>query len=176
MKSKHLISACLIFFIMFIQNNVNGQCIYFTFNNGSQASYNLDSIRNITFTGNVVNLTKIDGTIVTWSMSFIRNYLYSTTVGINEISPIEKLSIYPNPTNDRINVSFELPGKESLSFTIRDSKGLLVHSSPSEMLDAGLHQYSWNINDIKGAGLQSGFYIFSIITEKGLVTKKIILQ
>ena len=50
-------------FAFSITITAHAESIYFSFTDGTQAAYNLTTVRNITFTGDVMNLTKTDGTV-----------------------------------------------------------------------------------------------------------------
>ena len=70
------------------------QSIYFSFKDGTQAAYNITDVRNITYTGDVMNLLKTDGTTISWNVSTIGNYRYEQgTVGISEINNTAELLI-----------------------------------------------------------------------------------
>ena len=154
----------------------HAESIYFSFTDGTQATYNLTTVRNITFTGDVMNLTKTDGTVFSWNVSSIRNYRYAATIGIDEANPLKELVVYPNPAHGEVNLSFELANADMVTVTIFDSQGRLVYSMPAENKSAGRHLLQWRAKDSAGKGLPSGNYNCMITTSKGSMSKHIVLQ
>ena len=174
---KHTIHFLLFSVFAFsIAITAHAESIYFSFTDGTQAAYNLTTVRNITFTGDVMNLTKTDGTIFSWNVSSIRNYRYAATIGIDEESPLKELVIYPNPAHSEVNLSFELANADMVTVTIFDSQGRLVYSMPAENKSAGKHQLQWRAKDSAGKGLPSGNYNCMITTSKGSMSKHIVIQ
>lgn len=170
---------CFLLLIVFeftLCANSNAESIYFSFADGTQASYNLTTVRNITFTGDVMNLTKTDGTVFSWNVSSIRNYRYVASIGIDELSPVKELVIYPNPSHGELNLSFELAEPAQVSVVISDAQGRVVYSTPSESRLEGKHELQWQAKDISGKGLSAGNYTCTITTNKGTVSKHIVLQ
>jgi len=77
-----------------------------------------------------------------------------------------KLSIYPNPAKDVINVSYE--AANGADITLTDMVGNKVMSTSAS---AGNTNVSLNTS-----GLQNGIYILNISTEKGKTSRKVSIQ
>ena len=171
MKTNPIRSLLFYLLACCITITAQAESIYFSFTDGTQANYNLTTVRNIRFTGDVMNLTKTDGTVLSWNVSSIRNYRYAATIGIDEASPVKELVIYPNPAHSEVNLSFELANADAVTVTILDSQGKLVYSMPAEHKTAGKHQVQWRTKDSTGKGLPSGNYHCVITTSKGSMSK-----
>lgn len=165
---KHILLALLLLSAAV----TNAQSIYFSFTDGTQAAYNITDVRNITFTGDVMNLLKTDGTTIAWNVSTIGNYRYEQgTVNINEVKNSAELVIYPNPAQGKVNISYKLPVAEQVSIGIYDLQGKAVKTWASEAKPAGKHELLWQAEN-----LAKGSYNLRFSTAKGSFSKTIILQ
>jgi len=84
-----------------------------------------------------------------------------TNVGIEESAEIA-VSIYPNPTNDLITVSFE---SSVADFVVYDAMGSVVHSG--EVVSG---------ETVSLKNLESGVYFITLKTELGSIVKQLIKQ
>jgi hypothetical protein len=158
--------------VLLLASISQAQSIYFSFKDGTQAAYNINEVRNITFTGDVMNLTKTDGTAIAWNVSTIGIYRYEEgTVGISEIKNTAELLIYPNPAQGKVNISYQLPVSEQVSIGIFDLQGKAVQTWASEDKPAGKHELVWQAEN-----LPKGSYILRFSTAKGSFSKTIILR
>jgi hypothetical protein len=82
--------------------------------------------------------------------------------GIND-SPISDVSIYPNPSNGLVNITFE--GKENINITVRDISGKVVHS---DILNSN------SVIDFSEFG--KGIYLVDITNSQGTITQKVTIQ
>jgi hypothetical protein len=165
---KHLLLALLLLSAAVTK----AQSIYFSFKDGTQAAYNIIDVRNITFTGDVMNLLKTDGTTISWNVSTIGNYRYEEgALGIADIKNTAELLIYPNPAQGKVNISYQLPVAEQVSIGIYDLQGKAVQTWASEDKPAGKHELVW-----QSENLPKGSYILRFSTAKGSFSKTIILQ
>lgn len=109
------------------------------------------------------------GARFTWLNSLFYNDLWkfdlSEYVGLKEsVYENNNLKIYPNPTNDIINI--EIKEKGDFLLTIYDSQGKAIYTNE-------------NINTASTISLKNfatGIYNIVLITEKGIISKKIILN
>lgn len=166
----------LLGFGLIIFKTAKSESIYFSFTDGTHAAFNLTLVRNITFAGDVMSLSKTDGTDFSWNVSSIRNFRYSAAIGIDEVYSIKELSIYPNPSQSEVHVSFELTNAEHISITICDTQGRVVYSLPIENRNAGRNQWEWQGKDNSGKRLPIGNYIFTLSSKKGTISRYIVLQ
>ena len=99
-----------------------------------------------------------------WEISGRIRYSYSDSpLSTNEFNYLD-LSIYPNPTNDIINI--KLNSYENISATIYDINGRL-------MLEQKLSSV---VSTINISNLNTGVYLLKINTENKTVTKRILKQ
>jgi hypothetical protein len=169
MAIKFLSTFCLL--ICF--GSTYAQSIYFSFKDGTQAAYNITDVRNITFTGDVMNLNKTDGTTISWNVSTIGNYRYEqgTVVSVEYKNNKAELLIFPNPAQGRVNISYQLPVAQQVSIAIYDMQGKAVKTWASEAKPEGNHELTWQADN-----LLKGSYTLRFSTLKGSFSKTIILQ
>ena len=83
---------------------------------------------------------------------------------------IDKLSIYPNPSQNVFNVEFTSLTRHNLKVRIINSIGEIVYSD-----DANNHVGSYR-NSINLKVYSRAIYFLEIQTDNGIVNKKLILQ
>jgi len=82
------------------------------------------------------------------------------------------LTIYPNPTNNDININYKLKTNEQISIKIVGFLGRTILSlKTNEFLKPG--SYS---NKVSLSGLSAGVYFVQILTTKKTINKKIVVQ
>ena len=114
-----------------------------------------------------VNYTDIQGVITNNSAIIKVNGNYVT--GIKDLNNVGDLSVYPNPTNDFVNVSLVNKNNLDVSVELFNNLGILVKS---EKLGSDS-----NINTkISTQNLASGIYIVKTIVGNQITTKKLIVQ
>ena len=74
----------------------------------------------------------------------------------------EVTSVYPNPFNPTVNISYNLPTASEVSIHIYNAIGQEVKVSHNSLL-AGQHQFTWNGMDQKLHLVSSGIYFARII-------------
>ncbi|MDA3944949.1 MAG: AGE family epimerase/isomerase [Bacteroidetes bacterium] len=84
-------------------------------------------------------------------------------------SPFEQLSVYPNPFQQQLILSFTLSQPESVTVKIYNPLGQLIEEINSGNLAAGKHQLSW---DKQFA--DKGLYFYSLEADGAIVTGKVI--
>jgi CubicO group peptidase (beta-lactamase class C family) len=88
------------------------------------------------------------------------NEVFCTTTSVNETELTkEKINIYPNPAADEINI--ELPSRDQFQVVISNMQGqIIIQKNNQQKMDI--------------SGLESGFYMMTIIQGKSRVSKKMI--
>ena len=74
----------------------------------------------------------------------------------------EKLSIrhaHPNPFNNSVSISFEMPNSKNVNLTIFDMKGRLIRQLSLGVLGIGSHKVLWDGKNDLGNNLSSGIYM-----------------
>jgi len=83
---------------------------------------------------------------------------------------------YPNPFNPTTTIKFELPSTSVVSLNIYNSLGQLVKTLISGNLEAGDHSYVWDGTNQYGTKVSSGIYLYKIIADNYVQSKKMILM
>jgi len=94
----------------------------------------------------------------------------SVSQEINSLS----FKIYPNPTSDNAHLMFYLDEPQYLTYSIYDTKGILIHTSGNYWFSKGNHSISLNIKNAEN-GLSQGLYFVQIITKNRIVLGKLII-
>lgn len=90
--------------------------------------------------------------------------------GINELSGLTHLEIYPNPVSDNLNVKMETILRTDVKIEVINSFGLKVYQSPSYTVE-GAFNTSFNVSD-----LSSGVYFIMVKTSDKTITRKIVVR
>ena len=151
------------------------QSIHFNYTDGTNASYNLEDVRKITFDADVMNLHLLDGSVYAWNVSTIGNYEYDeTSLNLNEwISSANawKVQVYPNPTSTNLHLRFNLPKEDEVSIALYDMQGKLILEKNLGNKISGEHQETLDLQD-----LPQGTYVCRIIGKQNSITKQVIKQ
>jgi photosystem II stability/assembly factor-like uncharacterized protein len=88
---------------------------------------------------------------------------------INENGALNNnFKVYPNPTNGMVTLTFKLERKENVTLTILNSRG-------QEVKQISLEKEKGQI-DLDCCNFSSGVYFINLQTEKGILTKKLIIE
>jgi trimeric autotransporter adhesin len=96
------------------------------------------------------------------------NYPDPGSVGTH--AGIRSLQLYPNPAKDNLNIIIEKEDRLSAEIMIYDLHGRLVYQT-SSAADSGFVHENVNI-----ANFSSGVYQFRIVTEKGVMNRKVVIS
>ena len=97
-------------------------------------------------------------------------YYTSTPLDVEEHSIIKNISIYPNPVNDKLNISFSVLNEKGVLLQIFDIAG-------REIFNEALISNSGTFNKIIDMSeMKKGIYTFRIITKSEVVIRKIVLE
>jgi len=97
-----------------------------------------------------------------------------TKVGVNEVVSNGILSFsspYPNPTNDKVTVPFQIANNTDVQLVILDLTGKEVVSQNLGALTAGSYDYVVDLESIN-----KGHYIVAVQTTNGSIATKIVKQ
>ena len=89
---------------------------------------------------------------------------------IGDINSISMLSVYPVPASNKLNIEFSFDNSSDIKLEMTNMMGQIIWSDLVDRLN-GKYSQSININ-----GFPSGVYLLSISTEKGKITRKIVIQ
>ena len=82
---------------------------------------------------------------------------------------------FPNPFNPTTVIKYELDKPGNVSLKIFDMLGREINTLVNEIQDEGFHFAVWNGKNSNGYKVSSGIYIYSLISESGAVSKKLVL-
>lgn len=100
----------------------------------------------------------------------------SDTPARNAPLPDAELYCYPNPFNATIQVRFLLRRPDQGRIVIYNLLGREVYTSPRQLLEPGVHAFSWHSIDKRGLPAPSGVYFIRLETDGGkIVTRKVTL-
>jgi hypothetical protein len=90
-------------------------------------------------------------------------------LGLNELTGISGLSVYPNPNNGKFTVEFNSDIKDNYAIKVTNAVGQLVHE---EKLEGFTSQYSKSI-DVRDFG--KGMYMLSITNSRKETLRKVVV-
>ncbi len=97
--------------------------------------------------------------------------LYVSKPGsVVEVQEYELITAFPNPFNDRLNISINLPSSQNISIRVHDPQGREVAILNQGIQTAGLHHFTWNTDSFG-----SGLYFIRLETPQRVVTEKAVL-
>lgn len=169
-KSKLLL---LFLFTLIFAAGLQAQNIYFKYNDGTSASYNLKDVHKITFDADVMNLHLWNGSIYAWNVSTIGHYRYNELLlnvqeWLNHANAWE-LMVFPNPTSTTLNVCFSLSKEEAITIGLYDMEGKLIMEKNLGKKFPFEHKETLDISSVP-----EGTYMCRISGQHQSVSKKII--
>ncbi len=100
-------------------------------------------------------------------------------LSVDDQSPVVAASMlfsaYPNPFNPDTNLSFFLSFSSYARLAIYNARGQLIRTLVSSSLSSGMHNYAWDGRDANGNVVTSGIYYYSLHTDRGIYTKKMLM-
>lgn len=120
----------------------------------------------ITSSGGTITIRQKTDFVVT-RLGFQLNWACST-VGIDENLLNSAITVYPNPVSEKFSV-------EVTNFKI-DIKELVLVNTMGQVVDKILPQANVFIYEFNVAHQPKGIYFMNVISDKGVITKKIIVQ
>jgi hypothetical protein len=167
-KSKTIALLLMLFTI-----GLRAQSIHFNYTDGTNAFYNLEDVRKITFDADVMNLHLLDGSMYAWNVSTIGHYQYDeSSLNVQEwlnIANAWDVMIFPNPTSANLNVCFNLPKEDEITIALFDKQGKLILQKSLGKQVPGEYQEILDLSNIP-----QGTYVCRISGKQNTITKKII--
>ncbi len=96
-------------------------------------------------------------------------FLLITTVGFSQ-KTLEKLSAAPNPFTKTTTISFESKSSQTIIFSVKNILGRKVYYR-TFLAKKGRNTIPFSKNN-----LQSGIYIYTILTHKETVSKRLVIR
>jgi len=95
---------------------------------------------------------------------------YDVVLGTNDQKAFEDLSVFPNPSNGKLNVQFTINEIQSVKIEILSLKGESLYNQ-----DLGNFKGSFD-KQLDLSSLAKGIYILRLTSDQGTTNKKIVLQ
>ncbi|MEX2410671.1 MAG: T9SS type A sorting domain-containing protein, partial [Candidatus Paceibacterota bacterium] len=94
------------------------------------------------------------------------------TLEITSIEPEEDIisQNFPNPFNPTTRIEFALNNTKNVMIDVYDIVGRKVATLVDGQLNSGFHSITFD-----GSGLASGVYLYRIVTDEIVITKKMLL-
>ena len=83
----------------------------------------------------------------------------------------ETISIYPNPTEESLNVSFELASAMDLHFRVIDITGKTISRSAATRFDQGTALYTVDV-----ASLAAGMFLITIENDQTILGRRVFVK
>lgn len=143
--------------------------------NGNLEYFELENLKSTKYSSSTMDLILNDGNSASWNINAVKSLKFIEEIpsGINSsnIFSLEKaITIFPNPTEEKLNIDFILSESylESLKISIVDINGRLIFESNSEN---NQNNFEINIKD-----LETGIYTIVFKNKIVSFSKKIIKQ
>ena len=118
-----------------------------------------------------------DGTILLWDVAEWTNP--GTAVAANKLIGLpDELQLQqnaPNPFNSQTVLSYFLPKSGPVRLELFSVIGQRVAVLHQGLQPAGYHQLHWEARDSQGRPLASGMYLYRLVTDEGILTRKLTL-
>lgn len=98
------------------------------------------------------------------------------TVDVPPAAALALAQNHPNPFNPQTTITFSLPRAQDVSLRVYDVQGRCVATLAHGERAAGAHQVAWQGRDDRGLAVPSGTYIYRLVTEDGVLVRKMLLM
>ena len=127
--------------------------------------------------GNELASGSLDGTVLLWDVAEWTNS--GTAVAANKLIGLpnepQLQQNAPNPFNSQTVISYFLPESGSVRLDLFSVTGQRVAVLRQGHQQAGYHRLHWNARDSEGRPLASGIYLYRLVTDEGILTRKLTL-
>ena len=82
----------------------------------------------------------------------------------------QDILVYPNPTSDKINVSYNLENSKHIKIELYDLTGNLIDQLIDKKEDSGIHQHTFNAEKYL-----NGTYLMVLNDGKKLIQQKVVI-
>jgi hypothetical protein len=167
------LTIALLGIAMLFTVGLRAQSIHFNYTDGTNASYNLEDVRKITFDADVMNLHLLDGSVYAWNVSTIGYYEHDeSSLNVQEWlnnANAWEVVIFPNPTSTNLNVCYNLPKEDEITIALFDMQGKLILQKSLGKQVSGEQQQTLDVSN-----LTEGTYVFRIEGQHQTVNKTLI--
>lgn len=103
-------------------------------------------------------------------------YTPESASGIRKSTISYDLKAYPNPASDQLNISLSNPLDRQTSIRIYQSDMKMINVLWDDVLRAGEHGFTWNLNSTSGTKVAAGTYFMVVSGDNLLSTRQIIVK
>ncbi|MDP8320924.1 MAG: FlgD immunoglobulin-like domain containing protein [Candidatus Stygibacter australis] len=102
--------------------------------------------------------------------------LPNVSVPEEEIQAVNKIiTVYPNPFNPEVTISFDLPERQFIELDVYNTKGQHVKSLAASEYSLGRHEIIWKGENNQGAKVSSGLYYLKLQIDSVIYTEKVVM-
>jgi hypothetical protein len=98
------------------------------------------------------------------------------SVGVPEAPEVRLGGVYPNPFNQRVNFSYELPLPGSYRLVVYDVQGRRIKNLAQGFMGAGSYQQYWDGTNERGVQTSPGVYFMELTGPRDSVTHKVVFR
>jgi hypothetical protein len=119
--------------------------------------------------GTVLYKTKANALLICGLSGEIHNgkWMGVYPTAVNDIIKVDNLQVFPNPTNDYLNIDFTLNKVSDVAVSLVDMTGNVVYNNPLKNLNGNQGLV------INTANFANGMYTLSLRTAEGNITRKV---
>jgi len=103
---------------------------------------------------------------------YLDQVVFSTPVGVNELTQEISLNVYPNPSLGSVNLSFNLSELSQLNIQVVSIAGAVLIDQTTKLFEPGAHTIQLNEN----AALESGIYFVNVEMNGIKMSRKLIIN
>ena len=93
-----------------------------------------------------------------------------SSTDITENSNIASWNVYPNPTDNQVTIDIQSQIEQDLTIVIRNTIGQSVLSE-NQHINSNINRTQFDVSNLK-----QGIYLIEVITNKGMLSKKLLIQ
>ncbi len=134
------------------------------------------------FGQNVLNINRKDGTLIKYNIDDIKNITFSNVTSIkdfarltNIVNRFKVMQNYPNPFNPSTTIKYKIPQDGNISINVFSITGEQICTLTNAFQKKGEYSVVWNGKNQNGDYVASGFYIYTILFNKNIISKKMLL-
>jgi len=101
--------------------------------------------------------------------------IYDIAIGQNEITNEVIHSLYPNPTNGKVNISIEIPQSGNYDLSVYGIDGRIIQTIFNGNLKEGKTTISWDGKNTSGQNVPNGIYFISLIGNNTHSQQKVVM-
>ena len=101
---------------------------------------------------------------------------FKPVVGQKPIETERSFDIFPNPVNNTLNITYNLPVPAIVNISIYDSYGRYIITLLNSGQTYGSHSLQWNLNGNNGMKVNKGLYIIKLKIDEVIMSRKVVVN